>query len=85
MDTFAFKPLTLRTKGDAIAMALLLSQHYNGCSAPIKVDLEQAQEILDFINKNVDLPNAEMNDQSAFLADLSQFLKHMTPEPVTTI
>lgn len=85
MDTLTFKPLTLRTKGDAIALALSLSQHYNGCSAPIKVYLEQAQDILDFINKNVDLPNAQVNDQSAFLADIAQFLKHMTPEPVTTI
>lgn len=85
MNTLTFKPLTLRTKGDAIALALSLSQHYNGCSAPSKVDLEQAQEILDFINKNVDLPNAEVNEQSAFMADIGQFLKNMTPEPVTTI
>jgi hypothetical protein len=77
MDIVATRPHTLRTKGDAVAFALVLSEQYNGCGKPNSVDLGQAQEIFDFICKNVDLPDKEDDKQADFMADMSGFLKRI--------
>ena len=77
MDILASRPHTLRTMGDAVALALVLSEQYNGCGKPNSVDLEQAQKIYDFICKNVDLPMREDDRQVDFMADMSSLIKHV--------
>lgn len=78
MDIVATRPHTLRTKGDAVALALVLSEQNNGCGERNSVDLVQAQEIYDFICRNVDLPIAEVDGQSAFLSQVGQYFKQVT-------
>lgn len=80
MDIVATRPHTLRTKGDAVAFALVLSEQYNGCGKPNSVDLGQAQEILDFICKNVDLPEREDDRQAEFMSDMGNFIKRIAEE-----
>jgi hypothetical protein len=80
MDILTARPHSLRTKGDAVALALVLSEHYNGCGKSDSVDLDQAQKIFDFICENVNLPDVEKDATAEVVEMLSAAVKELQKE-----
>lgn len=85
-DALVARPRGIKDKRDAVAWALSLAMDYGGCSRPSCVDLGHAQEILDFITKNVNLPEIEKDEMSGAMSDmvkdLGTMVRQITEVPI---
>lgn len=62
--------MSLDSKANAIAFAIMMATHCPGLNKPPRVNLKKAQVIFDFISRNVNLPEVKVDPTCELSAQL---------------